>query len=157
MKIYLDMDGVIADFDRHYRELYKMSPKEADDKKAFYKLFDHFIATEQFAKLPMMQNAKLLLEFLNGTGVPVEILSSTASEKRHDAIAPQKTEWLLKHGIHYPINFVPGKRLKRTFAKPEHLLIDDTSVNIDQWRENGGIGILHKDALTTIDTLKMYI
>jgi hypothetical protein len=155
-KIYLDMDGVIADFDKQYRQLYRMSPKEADDKKEFYKLFDNFIETGQFAKLDMTQDAKLLLQFLDSTGIPVEILSSTASEKRHDAIAPQKTEWLLKHGIHYPINLVPGKRLKRTYAKPDHLLIDDTGVNIDQWRVDGGIGILHTDALTTIGILKMY-
>ena len=122
----------------------------------FYKLFDNFIETGQFAKLDMTQDAKLLLQFLDSTGIPVEILSSTASEKRHDAIAPQKTEWLLKHGIHYPINLVPGKRLKRTYAKPDHLLIDDTGVNIDQWRVDGGIGILHTDALTTIGILKMY-
>jgi hypothetical protein len=156
-KIYLDMDGVIADFDRQYKELYRMSPREADDKKEFYKLFDHFISTEQFAKLPMMQDAKILLQYLDSTGVPVEILSSTSSEKRHDAIAPQKSNWLREHGIHYPINLVPGKRLKRTYAKPDHLLIDDTAQNIDQWRTDGGVGILHTDALTTIGILKMYI
>jgi hypothetical protein len=156
-KVYLDMDGVIADFDKKYKELYRMSPKEADDKKEFYKLFDNFIETRQFAKLDMTQDAKILLQFLDSTGIPVEILSSTASEKRHDAVAPQKTEWLREHGIHYPINLVPGKRLKRQYAKPDHLLIDDTGQNIDQWREDGGIGILHTDALTTIGIMKMYI
>jgi len=156
-KVYLDMDGVIADFDKQYKELYRMSPKEADDKKEFYKLFDNFIETGQFAKLDMTQDAKILLQFLDSTGIPVEILSSTASEKRHDAIAPQKTEWLREHGIHYPINLVPGKRLKRQYAKPDHILIDDTTQNIDQWREDGGIGILHTDALTTIGIMKMYI
>jgi hypothetical protein len=156
-KVYLDMDGVIAEFDRHYKELYRMSPREADDKKEFYKLFDHFIETEQFAKLPMTQDAQLLLNFLDSTGIPVEILSSTSSEKRHEPIAKQKTKWLQEHGIIYPINLVPGKRLKRQYAKPDHLLIDDTAQNIDQWREDGGIGILHTDALTTIDIMKMYI
>jgi hypothetical protein len=156
-KIFLDMDGVIADFDRHYKELYRMSPREADQKKEFYKLFDHFIANEHFAKLPMLQDAKILLSYLDSTGIPVEILSSTSSEKRHEPIAKQKTEWLREHGIHYPINLVPGKRLKRNYAKPDHLLIDDTSQNIDQWREDGGIAILHTDALTTIGIMKMYV
>jgi beta-phosphoglucomutase-like phosphatase (HAD superfamily) len=155
-KIYLDMDGVIADFDKQYKELYKMSPKEADIKKEFYKLFDHFIETEQFSKLPLMQDAKMLLDYLDSTGVPVEILSSTASEKRHDAIAPQKTKWAREHGINYPINLVPGKRFKKSYSKPDCLLIDDTSQNIDQWREEGGVGILHTDAITTIGILKMY-
>jgi hypothetical protein len=156
-KIYLDMDGVIADFDRHYKELYRMTPREADQKKEFYKLFDHFIANEHFAKLPMMQDALILLKFLHDTGIPVEILSSTSSEKRHEPIAKQKTEWLHKYGINFPINLVPGKRLKRQYAKPDYLLIDDTAQNIDQWREDGGIGILHTDALSTISILKMYV
>jgi len=156
-KIYLDMDGVIADFDKHYKELYRMSPRDADEKKEFYKLFDHFIANEHFAKLPMMQDAQTLLSFLDSTGIPIEILSSTSSEKRHEPIQKQKTDWLHKHGIYYPINLVPGKRLKRNFSKPDYALIDDTGQNIDQWRQEGGVGILHTDALTTIGILKMYV
>ena len=157
IKIYLDMDGVIADFDKHYKELYRMSPRDADEKKEFYKLFDHFIANEHFAKLPMMQDAQTLLNFLDSTGIPVEILSSTSSEKRHEPIAKQKTEWLHVHGIHHPINLVPGKRLKRNFSNPNSILIDDTAQNIDQWRAEGGVGILHTDAMTTIGILKMYV
>lgn len=156
-KIYLDMDGVIADFDHAYIKRFGITPAEADQGKEFYKHFDEFIAERDFANLPLMQDAQILLNFLDSTGIPVEILSSTSSEKRHDAIAPQKTEWLLKHGIIYPINLVPGKRHKRTYAKPDHLLIDDTAQNIDQWRTDGGIGILHTDALTTIGIMKMYI
>ena len=38
-KIYLDMDGVIADFNKRYKALYKMEPKEAEDKKEFHKFF----------------------------------------------------------------------------------------------------------------------
>lgn len=156
-KVYLDMDGVIADFDRAYVHRFGITPAEADKGKEFYKHFDEFIAERDFAKLPLMQDAQILLSFLDSTGIPVEILSSTSSEKRHEPIAEQKKEWLLKHGIIYPVNLVPGKRFKRTYAKPDYLLIDDTGQNIDQWREGGGIGILHTDALTTIGIMKMYI
>ena len=156
-KIYLDMDGVIADFDHAYIKRFGITPAEADKGKEFYKHFDEFIAERDFANLPLMQDAQILLNFLDSTGIPVEILSSTSSEKRHGAIAPQKTEWLREHGIHYPINLVPGKRFKRTYAKPDYVLIDDTESNIDQWRQDGGIGILHTDALTTIGIMKMYI
>jgi hypothetical protein len=52
---------------------------------------------------------------------------------------------------------VPGKRLKRNFAAPDKIIIDDTEVVIDQWREAGGIGILHKDWPTTVAILQMYV
>jgi hypothetical protein len=97
-----------------------------------------------------------LINYLRSLHIPTEILSSTSSEKRDAEIREQKIEWLKNHNIEFPVNLVPGKRLKRNFSNQNSLLIDDTAQNIDQWREEGGIGILHTDALTTIGILKMY-
>lgn len=155
-KIYLDMDGVIADFNKRYKALYKMEPKEAEDKKEFHKFFSEFIATQQFATLDLMPDATMLLNYLSKLNIPTEILSSTSSEKRDADIRAQKLMWLQTHNIGFKVNLVPGKRLKKDFSNPNSLLIDDTPVNIDQWRREGGVGILHTDALTTIGILKMY-
>ena len=155
-KIYLDMDGVIADFNKRYKELYKIEPKEADTYKTFDKFFTMFIADRQFAKLDLMPDAMELINYLRSLSIPTEILSSTSSEKRDAEIRKQKIEWLNKHNIEFPVNLVPGKRFKRDFSNENSLLIDDTSQNIDQWRVEGGIGILHTDAMTTIGILKMY-
>jgi len=157
IKIYLDMDGVIADFDKKYKELYNIAPKEADTYKTFDKFFTTFIAERQFAKLDLMPDALLLIKYLKSLSVPTEILSSTSSEKRDAEIREQKVEWLHKHNLTFPINLVPGKRLKRNFSNPNSILIDDTPQNIDQWRAEGGVGILHTDAMTTIGILKMYV
>jgi len=150
------MDGVIADFNKRYKELYKMEPKEAEDKKEFYKFFDSFIATKQFATLDLMPDAVTLLNYLSKLNIPTEILSSTASEKRDADIRAQKLMWLQTNNIGFKVNLVPGKRLKKDFSNANSILIDDTPVNIDQWRREGGVGILHTDALTTIGILKMY-
>ena len=155
-KIYLDMDGVIADFNKRYKELYKMEPKEAEDKKEFYKFFDEFIATKQFATLDLMPDAVLLLNYLSKLNIPTEILSSTASEKRDADIRAQKLMWLQTHNIGFKVNLVPGKRLKKDFSNANSILIDDTPVNIDQWRREGGVGILHTDTISTLGILKMY-
>jgi len=155
--IYLDMDGVIADFNKRYKELYHMNPRDAEKKKEFDKFFDEFIATGQFATLDLMPDAMEGITFLRKLNVPTQILSSTASEKRNDAIAKQKLVWLQTHGITFTPNLVPGKRLKRNFAEPDKIIIDDTEVVIDQWREAGGIGILHKDWPTTVAILQMYV
>ena len=155
-KIYLDMDGVIADFDKRYKELYKIAPKDADTYKTFDKFFTMFIADRQFAKLDLLPDAMELINYLRSLPIPTEILSSTSSEKRDAEIREQKIEWLNKHNIEFPVNLVPGKRFKRDFSNENSILIDDTSQNIEQWRAEGGVGILHTDTLTTIGILKMY-
>jgi len=155
-KIYLDMDGVIADFNKRYKELYKIEPKDADTYKTFDKFFTMFIAERQFAKLDLMPDAMELINYLRSLPIPTEILSSTSSEKRDAEIREQKIDWLNKHNIEFPVNLVPGKRFKRDFSNENSLLIDDTPQNIDQWRSEGGVGILHTNTITTIGILKMY-
>ena len=58
-------------------------------------------------------------------------------------------------------NNLPGIKLtlaqaynKQNYAEPNHILIDDRKSNIEQWRDKGGIGILHTSAEDTINQLK---
>jgi hypothetical protein len=155
-KIYLDMDGVICDFYKRYIGMYGVVPSEVS-KKEFDLHFKDFIETRQFATLDLMPDAMVLVDFLKGLSVPTEILSSTSNESRHNEISEQKIEWLKNHHIDFKPNLVPGKRLKKTYASPTTILIDDTPQNIDQWRLNGGIGILYDNVTTTIGILKMYV
>jgi hypothetical protein len=156
--IYLDMDGVIADFVKRYKELYRMEPREAEKKKEFDKYFNEFIATGQFAKLDLMPGAMDGLTFLRKhLTVPTQILSSTANEARYEDISNQKLIWLQTHGITFSANFVPGKKHKYKFAGPDKIIIDDTQSVIDQWKEAGGIGILHKDWPSTLAILRQYV
>ena len=155
--IYLDMDGVIADFVKRYKEMYHMEPREAEKNKKFDHFFDQFIETDQFATLDLMPGAMQGIEFLRKAPVPTQLLSSTASPARHDEIAKQKLIWLQTHGITFKPNLVPGKKHKKEFAKPDALLIDDTESVIDDWKKAGGIGILHKDWMTTLAILRLYV
>ena len=156
--IYLDMDGVIADFSKRYKEQYHMEPREAEKKKEFNKFFDEFIATNQFETLDLMPGAVEGLEFLRKhLTILTQILSSTANQERYDAISRQKLIWLNTHNITFTPHFVPGKKHKWKFARPDTIIIDDTPSVIDDWNKAGGIGILHKDWDTTLSILKMYV
>jgi hypothetical protein len=152
------MDGVIADFVKRYKELYRMEPKDAEKKKEFDKFFNEFIATGQFATLDLMPGAVEGLQFLRKhLTVPTQILSSTASEARYDAISKQKLLWLQLHNVTFTPNFVPGKRHKYKFAGPDKIIIDDTESVINDWKAAGGIGILHKDWPSTLVILRQYV
>jgi hypothetical protein len=156
-KIYVDMDGVIADFNKAYKARFKLYPEDTRDRKEFYGLFETFIREDCFAKLDLMDDARELIDFLNTVSTPKEILSSTAREEFHAMIVPQKATWLNTHNIAYTQNFVPGKRHKYKYATPNSIIIDDTKSVIDDWNKAGGIGILHTDAASTIAILKMYL
>ena len=147
------MDGVIADFHKRYHEIHNCSPSHDDARKRFGQRFATFIQNKEFQNLDMMPDATVLLNYLNGCGVPVEILSSTARPVNNAEISRQKEIWLGKHNINYPANFVPGKQFKYKFADENSIIIDDTSSVIDDWNKAGGTGILHHDALTTISIL----
>ena len=153
-KIYVDMDGVIADFEKRYTELYgKLSEDERKNK--FRTNFNEFILTQQFATLDLMPDAHMLISYLVELNIPKEILSSTAYPEVYESIARQKTTWLNTHKIDWPRNLVPGKRHKYKWATPTSIIIDDTPSVIEDWREAGGIGILHKDAVSTLAELKI--
>jgi len=152
-KIYLDLDGVIADFNKRYRELHNTSPSSDDARKRFGQRFGAFIQNKEFQTLDLMPDATELLSYLKTCGVPVEILSSTARPVSNAEISRQKEIWLGKHNINYPANFVPGKQFKYKFADENSIIIDDTPSVIEDWNKAGGTGILHRDALTTISIL----
>ena len=156
-KIYVDMDGVLCNFEKRYKERYG-EISETDRRSVFRSNFADFIATNQFATLEPMPDFWTLKQYLDGLDIPKQILSSTAYEETFETISKQKREWLHDCGIMWPDPiFVPGKRHKYKFAQPDTVIIDDTYSVIEDWRNHNGIAIWHKDALSTISQLKMYL
>lgn len=155
--IYLDMDGVICDFEKRYKELFNILPSEARNNREFDKFFDEFIANGNFATLEMMPDAMQLIVALRNALPPTQILSSTASQKRYDSISKQKTEWLEKHDIDFQRNFVPGKQHKKKYARKDTLIIDDTESVINEWRAAGGLAIFHRNIPDTLAQLKFLL
>lgn len=152
-KIYLDMDGVICDFEKKFKEMFSVSPASAENRKRFGDHFHKFINANAFTSLDKMPDADELLNYLKTIEVNIEILSSTAKPSSNISISRQKQIWLDNNGITYPAIFVPGASLKAQYADQNSILIDDTEGVIHAWNKAGGTGILHKDALTTISIL----
>jgi hypothetical protein len=160
-KIYLDMDGVICNFNDAYKRFFGTLPEQDTKANNFNKRFDSVIENKIFATLDMMEGATVLIHTLEQLytdyGIPTEILSSTSSQKRHEAVKEQKEEWLKTHDIKFKQNFVPGKSLKYKFAEPTALIIDDTVSVIDDWRRHGGQAIWHNNVPATLAMLKVWL
>lgn len=146
MKIYLDMDGVLANFNKKYAEVFNIDPALVEKHSyASAKNFEQFILGNNFLNLEFMPNATRLLEFVDGLGVDVEILSSSGGALHHNEVEVQKKMWLNSKFLHYPVNIVPGGSKKAAFAAPDRVLIDDTPRVVEKFRAAGGLAILHDD------------
>ena len=152
-KIYLDMDGVLCDFEKRYVELYNEQPNSSRNKKNWSENWTDFVMTKQFETLDIFPGAIELLRYVRRTDLPIEILTSSGGAKYHDLVAQQKDIWLKKQGLAYKRNVVPGRSLKASYATSNTILIDDTEDVIAVFNKAGGIGILHKDIGETLQTL----
>jgi hypothetical protein len=146
MKLFLDLDGVLADFDRgveavtgkrpdqqHIRQMWKALAREPD----FYGTLD------------MMHNAQVLWEFCKPyhptilTGLP---LGDWAPE--------QKRRWVAAMlGADVPV-ITCMTREKHRFSGPGHVLVDDRAGTRVPWEAAGGTFILHTQAARSIAELK---
>lgn len=161
-KIYLDMDGVLADFHKRYVELFGKTPSDARDKKEFNPHWKYFVQTEQFKTLDWWHDGIAFFSgivFLKHTyNIEVEILSSSGGKKYHDKVKEQKLFWLKERDIHYKANIVSGRKEKKHYATSSKvILVDDTEDVIDEFNAAGGIGILHKDAFETLNRIKSLV
>ncbi len=155
-KIYLDMDGVLCDFDKRWLKLFNETPRQTRERKEFVPNWDTFVLNENFVTLDDFAGAQDLLDFVMSKSdtIDIEILSSSGGQKYHNEVRDQKLRYLKARGLHFPTNIVPGRKLKQNYATPDSILIDDTEDVIEAFNRAGGIGILHKDASETLDVLK---
>jgi hypothetical protein len=155
-KIYLDMDGVLCNFDKRWIELFNETPSQTRSRKEFVPNWDTFVLNENFVTLDDFPGSDDLLEFVMSKSdtVDIEILSSSGGQKYHNEVRDQKLRYLKARGLNFTTNIVPGRKLKQNYATPDSILIDDTEDVIEAFNRAGGIGILHTDAKVTLAKLR---
>ena len=159
MKIYLDMDGVLTDFEKRYEELFGARPIEINKQnKHFWSNWETFVKGGNFTTLEKHKGADELLSFVKSLNVPIEILSSSGGHQYHECVTTQKNAWLRNNGIDFKPNIVPGGKKKAQFADPWNILVDDTQHVVDNYKAAGGTAILHHDVNVTIRELsRLYL
>ncbi len=157
---YLDMDGVLADFERGFYQLSGMDVSQVSDEEMWSKIDAHGKA-KFFSELEWMPGGKDLWNFAYQNFLQVKILSALGkSDKIDKQTSTGKREWL-SHNIPTmspdDIILVDNKHQKKRYSKPGDILVDDTEIVITEWNKRGGIGILYKTTNDTINILKRYI
>lgn len=146
--IYLDMDGVIANFDKKYHSIFGVNCRDDINKSNWDTfIFDH----KGFEVLELMPDAEQLLNFLFKTNKNICILSCAGKLKTYHDVVKQKTQWLSRNGLGLlPHLFTYTKADKSKYATSSSLLIDDSIQCIEPFIQAGGLGILHTNTANTI-------
>jgi lambda repressor-like predicted transcriptional regulator len=146
-KIYCDMDGVIVDFDKGYKELTGRDASFDIPKEEFWAPISK-AGAPFWIKLKWMPDGKQLWDYIKEYNP--ELLSAPS---REESSKMGKRIWVKRE--------LPGTKLilrqaerKQEFATPNSILIDDRADNIQRWKDAGGIGIVHTSAADTIQQLK---
>jgi|TARA_A100000171_G_C2075714_1_gene117076 hypothetical protein len=152
-KIFVDMDGVLANFVEGVESAkYLNGPfeKQSDYDQRKVELSNAGL----FFDLPPMNDMRTLVDYVKSTGIDWEILSCSGEQNR-DKVAKDKFKWIRKHvDIDVLVTCTLKGKEKAVFARPGHVLIDDKPSNITAWQKAGGIGIYHVCASRTIDHFK---
>jgi hypothetical protein len=140
--IYLDLDGVFADFEAKFEELVGF-PYHQDPEKAWSILdkVDHL-----FLQLEPLPSAKLLFDRINDYATcNVKILTALPrlTGKLNTAEADKKA-WVAKYlSDTIEVICTDGWKHKVDYCRHGDILVDDMERNTEAWFYHGGIGIHH--------------
>lgn len=153
-RFYFDMDGVLADFDRHFQKFFP--GKHDDDGWEWEDL--HKLCPDMYSVCPPMKDMYEMLDALKGYQHCWHILTAIPKRWSWPDVTHQKRGWVKRYIPGIPddrILFGPYAEDKQFHCRGHgDILIDDKARNIEQWRRRGGTGILHTSAAETLKQLR---
>ena len=150
-QLYLDCDGVLADFNKGAAAVLGVHPRAFEKRHGLGRFWARLATAPDFYfGLPLLPDATRLYEATRHlapiilTGMP-----------RGGWAADQKVRWAAKH--------FPGVRIittmardKRDHAKQGDVLVDDQERHRHLWEEAGGIFVHHRSVDRTLAELAEY-
>ena len=147
--VFLDCDGVLADFDQAAAEVFGMPPREFERRFGLKRFWSRLASTPDFFNsLDLLPDAMELYEAVRSlnpvilTGLP-----------RGDWAEPQKRRWAARHFPGVEV-ITTSAALKREHCRPGDALIDDRDKYRSLWEKAGGLFIHHRSASASINQLR---
>jgi hypothetical protein len=140
-RLFLDADGVLADFDEGFRSVTGMTPHQFEarhGRRAFWR--EVAKAKDFYGTLPEMPDARVLFDAVKHlkptilTGLP---LGNWA--------APQKVRWAAEHFAGVPI-ITCMARDKHKHMHPDDVLVDDRETHRAAYEAHGVVFVHHRNA-----------
>jgi hypothetical protein len=150
-RLYLDCDGVLADFDKGATAILGLPPRAYEKKHGIGRFWQKLAqAPDFYFSLPLLPDAMELFDAVKHlepsilTGLP-----------QGNWAQDQKVRWAAEHFPDVPI-ITTMARDKRDHAKEGDVLVDDQLKHAHLWEEAGGIFVHHESAQDTIRALAGY-
>ena len=159
--VYLDMDGVLADFFGGVEKMYGVEhwKQLTNDKTKDLKqeVINRITGTDFFATLPKFDSADALIDMVKEFTGGTFSINTSPLRGDHENSGKYKKVWI-SNNIEAPAEIIVTGR-KESYAKNKasgtpNILIDDRPVNIQRWQAAGGYGILYQANRDSLDKVK---
>jgi hypothetical protein len=150
-RVFLDCDGVLADFDKGAAGVFGIPPAEYERRFGLKRFWSALAATPDFFNtLDLLPDA---VELFDAVG-PLRPIILTGLPRGAWA-EPQKRRWAARH---FPgIEVITTKAaLKREHCHPGDALVDDRDKYRHLWEKAGGIFIHHRSAAASLKQLRRH-
>jgi hypothetical protein len=149
--VFLDCDGVLADFDKGAARVFGMAPAEYERRFGLKRFWSALAATPDFFNtLELLPDAMVLFAAVR----PLKPVILTGLPRGSWA-EPQKRRWTARHFPGVEV-ITTTAALKREHCHPGDALVDDRSKYRHLWEKAGGIFIHHRSAANSIDQLRTH-
>ena len=149
--LYLDMDGVKADFFGAWADRLGVDHwKAIHDKEKEINMLAHSNAKEVydfFRNLKPLKSGLQVIDWLKKNNIPFTVLSAPLRGPFADASKKAKRDWLDQYnpGTSGQAIFTSGKQKYAVTKGTKNVLVDDFGKYINAWIEKGGIPVKHDD------------
>jgi hypothetical protein len=163
VRIFLDCDGVLADFDKRAKEILGCLPREFEGKEGEDQLWERLYATKEFFySLDPLPDAFELVRGVEKLGYHPTILTGIPKPREHQLssvpAADQKRKWVKKHlGPEYEVITCRSVNKCLHIERRGDVLIDDWQKYMTKWEDRGGKFILHSFAKDSLEQLETYL
>jgi hypothetical protein len=161
---YLDMDGVVADWDTAAEQFLGV-PFRSKPLYGEYRVtsdeWDRLRAQDRFYRdLPLMKNSAVLVnlarQYRDRLGWQLLFLTAVPHNDDQPWAFSDKVLWAQQHFPDIAVHFGPHSADKWRHCEPEDILVDDRGDNCASWRAAGGTAfkVSKRDLLPTIAAVR---
>jgi adenylate kinase family enzyme len=150
--VFCDMDGVLCDFELQWKRFFGKFPKQ-HIKEIGREKFEELLTDTPYKfwiNMPWQSGGQELWSVISNYNTTILSSPSNSKEARR-----AKPNWLKSHGIENRLILAKASD-KADYASKDHILIDDYTRNVEQWRAKGGIAIHHTNIDKTLEELAKY-